>query len=217
MPAIPYNRRSYTVKTPPAAAVVSLDQFKQFARIDGNEEDAVINDFIAAATAAIEGYTSVYLAEQTITYSLDTFPNENKRTPTLARGGFDDDFTSYFALSGNFINIGKRPIQSVSSIKVYDTNNNAVTLNAGGYTLDKATARISFYEGLGLALDARNVSAIEIEMVVGYERTSLIPADLILAIKQLAKDYYECRSICSMSCDCMGLISKYRDYSELGI
>src|SRR5690242_19466185 len=105
--------------TPPAVESITLPQAKNHLRVDVTDDDALITTYITAAREACEAFIHGCLVSQTWRVSLDAFP-DGRTDP---------------------IEIPLEPLESVVSVKWYDQNNNATTLNAwsngsGDYILD---------------------------------------------------------------------------------
>ena len=63
--------RIWKVSTVPVIEPVTVDEIKLFGRIDGEEEDILIEGFIRAAREACETYLGRALISQTITMTMD--------------------------------------------------------------------------------------------------------------------------------------------------
>lgn len=89
------------------------------------------------------------------------------------------------------------PVQSVSSVKYYDTEGYKQTFGASKY---HATDLVSWDPSITLAtgeswpdIDTRE-GAIEVEFIAGYGATMAdVPAPLLQAIRQLVAEWYETR------------------------
>lgn len=96
--------------TAPTAMPVTRNEAKLHCRIDGNDEDTLIDGLIAAATDFVEKYTGSAIMTQTWRLTLDKFED----TILLPIG----------------------PVQAVNSITYYDVNGAQQNLSATVYQVD---------------------------------------------------------------------------------
>lgn len=75
------NKSRIQIATAPAVTPISVSEFKLFARIDHDDEDAALALMIAAVTDAAERYLGRALIEQTIYYTLDNWPGREVELP----------------------------------------------------------------------------------------------------------------------------------------
>jgi uncharacterized phiE125 gp8 family phage protein len=66
----------WSVTTEPSTEPITTEEFKLFARIDGDDEDTLIQGFIEASRMAAEIYLGRALLSQTITLKMDWWPGE---------------------------------------------------------------------------------------------------------------------------------------------
>lgn len=100
-----------SIITPPVSDPVTLADAKAQCRVDGTDEDELIDGLIAAATAHVEAYTGRSIITQTLRLKTDAFTDEI----LLPRG----------------------PVQSVSSVTYYDANGNEQTASPTLYQLSE--------------------------------------------------------------------------------
>jgi len=70
----PDINRSWIVITPPEYEPITVDELKLFARIDGTEEDALLEGFITGVREAAELYLGRALMTQTLHMVMDSWP-----------------------------------------------------------------------------------------------------------------------------------------------
>ena len=70
------GNRAWKVITPLAIEPVTVDELKDFAHIDGNDEDASLEEFIKSARIATEEYLGRALIQQTIRMLMDYWPGK---------------------------------------------------------------------------------------------------------------------------------------------
>lgn len=81
------GNRVWRVTTGPAVEPVTLSEFKTFAKIDTDDEDAVLEGFISAVRIATEEYIGRALIRQTIRMLMDYWPDtvvELPRPPLIS-------------------------------------------------------------------------------------------------------------------------------------
>lgn len=95
--------------TPPAVLPLTLEEAKAHARVEVDEEDALISGLIASAVEFAETYTQRALVEQQWEASYDCFPEDR------------------------WIDIPRPPLLSVDEIVYLDSNGDEQTLDAANY------------------------------------------------------------------------------------
>lgn len=99
----------------PTEEPVTLEEVKLFLRVDGTDEDALIEGLIASAREAAEHLTNTSLCTQTLERVIDAFPEVE-------------------------IELGSPPVQTIVSVKYIDTTGAQQTLDSSAYSLDKDRA-----------------------------------------------------------------------------
>lgn len=89
----------------------------------------------------------------------------------------------------------KRPIQSITSVKYYDSTNTQQTLSTSVYQLDAANraVRLKYLQIWPTTLD--RFDAVEIKYVCGYDDATAVPAVAKQAILLLIGHYFENRDM----------------------
>lgn len=159
-----------TVITPPATEPITLNEMKLHSRIDGNDDDALIEGLISAARMQIEQMASHRLITQTLALSIDDFPD-----------------SGILYLEG--------PVQSVSSIQYYDLDGELQTWSNELYQVDITAnpARVmpAYDEDWPDYLDDYN--SIVVTYVAGCGNANEVPAILKQALKMLVGHWYNQR------------------------
>jgi uncharacterized phiE125 gp8 family phage protein len=155
--------------TPPTNEPLSLEEVKLYLRVDGAEEDTLIQSLITVAREQCESITRRALVTQTYELTLDDFPSEN------------------------VISIPLPPLQSVASIMYKDDKGIETTLNPSNYIVD-----IDSEPGKIVLIDRPSFtpypsSAVKITFTCGY--SSNIPVSVVQAMKLLVSHFYENRDI----------------------
>lgn len=184
--------------TAPDVAVLLADA-KAFLRVVDNDEDALIEGFVAAATAYVEQYLGRALIDQTWELVLDSFPGQ-------ANANF---FNNYYYLPTNTatnangeIKIPKPPLIEVQSVKYYDTDGFQQTVPTTDYFVDTTTRPNGWVVPQGGALswpatlDA--INSVTIRFRAGYLDNNSppaenIPRDIKSALLMAVGAFYENR------------------------
>jgi uncharacterized phiE125 gp8 family phage protein len=111
--------------TGPTTDPVSVDEVKDHARITLDAEDALIAEKIVGWRRWVEGFQGRALITQTWEFYLDAFP------------------------SGNYIAVPLPPLQSVESVKYYDTDETEATFSSDDYYVNtvREPGRVSLKYG----------------------------------------------------------------------
>lgn len=153
--------------TAPTDYPVTRAEAKQHCRVDGTQDDGLIDTYISAATAHVEAYTGRAIMSQTWELVLDDFSDA--------------------------ILLPKGPVQSITSITYYDTSDVQQTLAADQYTLDNANdpSWIVRPEDVTYPDVADGVNNVVIRFVAGY---STVPQAMKAALMILIAYFYDNRS-----------------------
>jgi uncharacterized phiE125 gp8 family phage protein len=153
--------------TAPASYPVTNAEAKAQARVDGNDENALIDTYIAAATAHVESVTGRAIISQVWEVVLD-------------------DFSDAMMLP-------KGPVQSITSVKYFDTAEVEQTVSASDYVLDNVSdpAWVVKAEDATWPEVAEGVNNVIIRFVAGY---STVPPEIKAAILLAVAHFYDNRS-----------------------
>jgi uncharacterized phiE125 gp8 family phage protein len=155
----------------PTDEPVALAALKLHLRVDVDDDNAQILRMLAGVRGYIETYLNRALLTQTWVYTLDAFADE-MALPMAA------------------------PLQSVTSVKYYDTSGVQQTLSTAYYHIDAASlpARLVLAPTkVWPSLQAQRTRPVEITYVVGWESEDDIPGEIIDAIYLLVGDRYQHR------------------------
>jgi uncharacterized phiE125 gp8 family phage protein len=127
--------------------------------VTANDDDQLINKLIDAATLQAEIYTWRRFVTQTWDYFIDDFSDKN----TIPYG----------------------ELQSITSVKYYDSTNSQQTLSTSVYDTvtdsDPGVVNLSYSQTWPFVYDRQN--AVEIRFVCGYGASSAVPESIKSAIK----------------------------------
>lgn len=180
------------LKTPPASEPVPLSDTKTYLRIADSDDDAFITALIIAVRQRFEEWAGRSLITQTWTLWLDGFPRrENNRS--TREGSYELPVSHYDAVQ-RVLEISRSPLQSVTSLKTYDTASSATVFDSSNYLVDAVSTpgRIALNQGASWPTGLRGINAVEIEFVAGYGNAFDVPESIkqgmLLWIKLLFAD-----------------------------
>ncbi len=166
--------------SPPAVEPVSLQEAKLHLRLDiGTTEDDLLTSLIQAARQYCEGFQRRVYITQTWELWLDKFPD------------IDNIYLPW------------PPLQSVASIKYYDTADLEYLLHDSNYFVDTQSqpGRLSLNYGKSWPSTAlRPTNGLCITFICGYgDAAEDVPVKALYAMKLLVGHYYENREAVSQS------------------
>jgi len=171
MPTLPLQHRIQLV-TAPTAEPISVADAKRHLRIEHSDDDLLIKRLIETAIAMVDvtGVLGKAMITQTWSECYGQYPSEI----TLSLG----------------------PVQSVSAIKYYDTNNVLQTDTLSNYFVLGTSGRTTIRpkSGFNWPITFTRDDAIKIEYVIGYGDTFRdVPSTVRHALFMLVAHYYENR------------------------
>lgn len=162
----------------PEEEPVSLADAKAHAKVDVDDDDALIAVYIQAAREIVENYTGRALITQTWAIYLDRFPMD-----------CDPD--------GEAIVLPWPPLAAVVAIQSISPSGTVlVGMDPADYTADVHAQPGRVVPAYGLSWpDTKAVpNAVEVQFTAGYGAAADVPAALRLAILELVTDMYDNRS-----------------------
>lgn len=157
--------------TPPSTYPVTLAEAKLHCRVDIADDDALITAFITAATETAEQKTGRAIMAQTWELTLDAFPDALELT--------------------------RVPVQSITSVKYYDTAGVQQTMSNTLYALDATDdfgfAHISPVYAGAWPETRDQTNAVAVRYVAGYADAASVPEGIKQWIKLMVSTMYENR------------------------
>lgn len=168
------GNRVWDVTTAPIAEPITADEVKLFARIDGTEEDALIESFIESARTSCEKYIGRALISQTITVKMDFWP-------------------------GNVIELPRPPLISITAVETLDEGDTATVYNSDNYytVTDSTPGQLILKRSATPPINTnRDYKGFQIRYLAGYGATAAsVPESIKEALKLWVTDMYENRVI----------------------
>ncbi len=169
-------RNRWNRTTDASTEPVTLALVKSHLRVDHSDEDDLLNLIITAARQWAEEYTRRSFVTQTWTLDMDDFP----------------------AGTGLPLRYGS-PLQSVSSVKYYDSDETLQTWSADEYHVDTKSivGRVVLDDGYSWPSDLDDrPNCVTVTYVAGYgDEATDVPAAIRLALLEIIANGYENRVI----------------------
>tara|TARA_R110001583_G_scaffold29380_3_gene102978 strand:+ start:698 stop:1276 length:579 start_codon:yes stop_codon:yes gene_type:complete len=163
--------RAYTVDTAAATVLITTADAKAFLKVDISDDDTLIDNLVSAATESAQEYTNRFFIDTTL----------------LQYGTKFSDLTELL----------KSPVDSITHIKYYDSDNAQQTLSSSVYSLIPAIepSLISLSVSQSYPSVADRTDAIECKYVVGYGTASTdVPNAIIEAVYLTIGHWYQNRT-----------------------
>lgn len=188
----PFGR--LTTVTGPAAEPVSTATAKEWLRIESGvtADDTLIDALVVAARQHVEEYCQIRLITQTVRQTLDRWPGY-RANATMPNEGRISDWKNGEV---DYVELIARPVQSITSVTLYDDAGNSETWNASNYRLSEPgdRSRLVPTDNVAWPSATRRSDAIEIVYVAGFgDAGSNVPDAILKAIKLLVAHWYENR------------------------
>ena len=167
--------------TPPANPVLELDEAKQHAMVDHDDDDAHVTRLIKAATSYLDGWSGILgrcLVTQTWRQSMAGFP-------------------------GRCIRLALDPVQQVDAISYVDGADQVQTVASDDFRLhtDDRGAYVALTDGASWPTDlAVRDDAVSVTYTAGYGAESAdVPEAIRHAVAFMVADWYEFRESAQMN------------------
>lgn len=177
------------VDTAPTQEPVTLQEVKEYLRVDDATDERVVRPFIESARRFCEEHTGRALMTQTLILYIDAVQDMDN---PLWEGMRTGPYLNYYK---NYIVLPRAPVTSVTHIKTYDDSDTESTFAASNYYVDSARepARVVLRTGETFPTALRVANAIEVKYVTGYTSQYSIPEPIRLGILQHIAYLYEHR------------------------
>ena len=179
-----------TITTAPQNEPLDAAETISYLRIDSGVDTTLIDNLIQAARFWAEDYTNRTFLTTVFTLSLDGIGYVDVPLKEGFHTGYSD------TPSGNYIELPRSPVQSVTSIKSFADDNTATTLAATNYYVDtvRVPARVVLRDGGSWPTDLRNANGIEVLYTAGYGASrASIPEPIRVAMLEYVSHLYEHR------------------------
>ena len=182
---------AFQLTVPPANEPVLLADAKTQARIDTTADDAFVTTLITGARQWVERYLGRALITQTWQLWFDLWPGS---TGVWWDGWRQGPVTGLE--QAGFIELPRAPLQSVTSVDVYDNTDAPTLWAASNYFVDtvREPGRLALRIGAVWPVPQRLTNGIGVTYVCGYGPDgSSVPEPIKTAIRQIVAHWYENR------------------------
>jgi uncharacterized phiE125 gp8 family phage protein len=188
----PFGR--LTTVTGPAAEPISTATAKKWLRINSliTADDTLIDALVTAARQHVEEYCQIRLITQTVRQTLDRWPGYRANAIMPNEGRISDWKNGKV----DYVELIARPVQSISSVTVYDDAGNSSAWASSNYRLSEPgdRSRLVPTDNAAWPSAERRSDAIEIVYVAGFgDAGSDVPDAILKAMKLLVAHWYENR------------------------
>lgn len=167
------------VTSAPASEPLTTTEAKAWLKVEVSTDDTLIDALVAAAREYIENATGLALFTQTVQEHLDNWPEYRE---------VSNPNKEFYLM--------RYPVQSVTSITYLDDDGNSQTLSANNYVVDTTgnLCRIALKADQTFPTLQKQINAVTITYVAGYDDTANIPETLKTAIRLMISHFYERRA-----------------------
>ena len=171
---------SYTVITPASLKALTVQEVKDYLRVDSSDEDTLLGVLIDAATQVAEHYLGRFLLTTVIEEFYDFFP--------VYKTGVDP-----FKGDRNIVYLSRGPVQSITSLKYVDGNGDEQTVSTDDYRSDLVSEPARIMPDHGWYGTKDTVNAVIVRYTCGYTQASDVPANIKVALLLIIGEMYEKR------------------------
>ena len=171
---------SYTIITPASLKALTVEEVKDYLRVDSSDEDTLLGVLIDAATQVAEHYLGRFLLTTVIEEFYDFFP--------VYKTGVDP-----FRGDRNIVYLSRGPVQSVASLKYVDGNGDEQTVSTDDYRSDLVSEPARIMPEHGWYGTKDTVNAVIVRYTCGYTQASDVPANIKVALLLIIGEMYEKR------------------------
>lgn len=177
---------------------LTVDDAKDYARLDTSDDDRLVLATIKAARRRVEKETGLALLTQSWAAVFDQWPDAGEGGLSAPWWDGVREAPLSVLMSSGSVDIPKRPFQAVTAIRVRDAYGDFHTVDPTVYYTDVSGQRGRIIRKLGQVwpiIIMAPKAAIEVDFTAGFDAApySGVPDDLILAIKMLVKHWLDNR------------------------
>ena len=178
-----------TVATAPSVEPVSLQEVKEYLRLEDGVDERLLRPFVETARRFAEEYLNRSLMQTTYNLFIDGY---DEMADPLFEGVRTGPYLNYYK---NFIVLPKSPVISVTAVSTFNDEDTETTFASTRYFLDnvREPARIVLRQGETFPTALRVANAIKVVYVAGYSNAFAIPEPIKLAMLQHIAHLYEHR------------------------
>ena len=177
------------ITTPPTQEPVSLQEVKEYLRVEDNTDERILRPFIQTARNIAEEHLSRSLMQQTLTLFVDAY---DELADPLWEGFRTGPYLNYYK---NHIVLPRSPVQSVTAVSTFNDEDTETTFAASRYFVDnvREPSRIVLRQGETFPTALRVANAIKVVYVTGYANAYAVPEPIRMGMMQHIAYLYEHR------------------------
>lgn len=177
------------VHTEPAQEPVTLQEVKEYLRVEDSTDERTLRPLIETARRFAEEHMGRTLVSTTFQQFWDSL---DEMEDPLFEGVRQGPYLNYYK---NHLVLAKGPVLSITHVKTFNDNDVETVFASSKYYLDNARepARIVLRTGETFPTALRVANAIEVQYVSGYSSVYSIPEPIRLGILQHIAHLYEHR------------------------
>ena len=177
------------VNTEPVQEPISLQEAKEYLRVDDSTDERVVRPLIETSRRIAEEHLGRTLMTTTYTLYTDSYDELSYHLWEGIRTG--PDLSNY----KNYINLPKCPVQSVTSVSTFNDSDVETTFASSRYYVDnvREPSRIILRKGETFPSALRVANSIKVVYVAGYANSYAIPEPVRMGMLQHIAFLYEHR------------------------
>ena len=177
------------VTTAPTVEPLTMQEVKEYLRVEDNTDERVVRPFIETARRLAEEHLGRTLMPTTYSLFLDT---NNDMDDPLWEGMRTGADLNYYK---NYIVLPRSPVTSVTSVSTFNDADTESTMASSKYYVDNVSepARIVLRQGETFPTALRVANAIKVVYVSGYTSAYAVPEPIRMGMLQHIAYMYEHR------------------------
>lgn len=177
------------VTTAPTVEPLTMQEVKEYLRVEDNTDERVVRPFIETARRFAEEHLGRTL--MTTTYSLFIDTNNDMDDPLWEGMRTGADLNYY----KNYIVLPRSPVASVTSVSTFNDANTEATMASTRYYVDNVSepAKVVLRQGETFPTALRVANAIKVVYVAGYTSAYSVPEPIRMGMLQHIAYMYEHR------------------------
>ena len=177
------------ITTEPTAEPLSLQEVKEYLRVDDSTDERVVRPLLETARRLAEEHMGRAIMSQTITFFVDAY---DELADPLWEGTRTGPYLNYYK---NYIVLPRPTVSSVTSVSTFDDADTETTMASSRYYVDsvREPARVVLRQGETFPTALRVANAIKVVYVAGYANAYAVPEPIKLGMLQHIAFMYEHR------------------------
>jgi len=177
------------VTTAPTVEPLTMQEVKEYLRVEDNTDERVVRPFIETARRLAEEHLGRTLMPTTYSLFIDT---NNDMDDPLWEGMRTGADLNYYK---NYIVLPRSPVTSVTSVSTFNDADTESTMASSKYYVDNVSepARIVLRQGETFPTALRVANAIKVVYVSGYTSAYAVPEPIRMGMLQHIAYMYEHR------------------------